>query len=104
MHKLLSPRRSKTWLLLALALALVAGGILLAVLFWAERDASILRIAQTLQQQWDAIHQVTDNLRGALAPDTAGKAACRSGLLATIGRAVPGMRALVIGSLHGRAG
>lgn len=73
------PRRPKTWILLVAALA---------------ATCLLLLFAATLQQQWAIIHQAMDNLRGALAPDTGGKAACRSGLLVAIERVMAG-RSLV---------
>lgn len=71
------PRRPRTWILLVAALAAVC---------------IILLFAATLQQQWAIVHQTMDNLRGALAPDTGGKAACRAGLLVAIERAMAGRR------------
>lgn len=72
------PRRPRTWILLVVALAAVC---------------LILLFAATLQQQqWAILHQTMDNLRGALAPDTGGKAACRAGLLVAIERAMAGRR------------
>jgi hypothetical protein len=75
---------------LLFAAALLALGVILACLL----PAQALLLAQTLQHQWDGLHGVSDNLRGALAPDTGGKAACRSGALRTLERAMPRARAL----------
>lgn len=85
---LLRPSARK-WMLLAAALA--ATGVILACML---RPQTLLA-AQLLQHQWEALHGVSDNLRGALAPDTGGKAACRSGMIRTLERAMPRARAVL---------
>ena len=80
---------------LLLAAALLALGAILACLL----PAHALLLAQTLQHQWEGLHGVSDNLRGALAPDTGGKAACRSGLLRMLERAMPRARTLLMHTL-----
>lgn len=77
------------------AAALVAAGVILAC--WLPAQA--LLFAQALQHQWEALHSMSDNVRGALAPDTGGKAACRSGALRTLERIMPRARALFVHSL-----
>jgi len=90
-----SPLRPSARTCILLAAALAATCVILVCLM---RPQALL-IAQVLQHQWEALHGVSDNLRGALAPDTGGKAACRSGVIRTIERTVPGARALLAHSL-----
>ena len=93
-----APRRK--WMLLAAALAAASGGVLAFVLLPDGcMRTQMLMLAQMLQHQWEAVHLVSDNLRGALAPDSGSKAACRSGLLRLLERVGPGGRALLAHSL-----
>ena len=86
---LCSGTRPRTWMLLLVALA--AAGVILACLPWPP-----LAPDHTLQRQLAALRWALDNLRGALGPDSGGRAACRHFLLRAFRRVQAWRRHLAI--------
>jgi diguanylate cyclase (GGDEF)-like protein/PAS domain S-box-containing protein len=110
--RLFRPRRRLTeWLVLATGI--VSTGLILVYMVWSARSAAFaadtermrsqaLVIDQTLHRQLEGIRWALDGARTALAPDSGCNEVCRSTLLQSLRRAMPGVRALLAISAGGR--